>query len=602
VLIQRLSPSIVSYSDGGTDIGNYSQFRMRGMDQDRINITLNGVPLNDMVDHGTYFSNFSDFGNSVESVQIQRGAGATQRGLASYAGALSFESINLFGEGSAEAQLTLGSFGTFRTAGELSTGRLENGLGFYGRMTRTETDGYKYNSGSDSYSFFFSGGKIGTYNMIKLTAFSGKTQNGQSYENVPLSIIEMDPRTNYNDLNDIDDFEQNMVHLQYAQFVSDDVTLSANAYYNSAGGVFPYTWAGDQYMYGLENDHYGAFVNLDKDLNNGKLSFGVHGYTFDRVNFEYISPTVTAPYDRDYTDKDEISAYGKYSTDIDALSFNANIELRSIAMKRKGDIDLGNDLNDENDWTFINGGVGANYSLSNGSNAYLSIAHTNREPTRSDIRNGVTESESVLDFELGWKLDKSRIKADINAFAMYFNNEISKIGALEERSYMEIRQNVDQSSRVGVEAILDYQLTDKVYANLNMAWMNSNINEYDNGNSVFTDVQHIFTPNWVISPSIRAEFSDKVAIGINTRYVSDSFTELSNSNDFILPSHFILNGQVDISLSKNVSATFMLNNITDVLYFTEGGPIDLDWDGNVDEMGYRIQPPRHFYFNLKYGF
>jgi len=94
VLIERLVPSIVSYSDGGTDIGNYSQFRLRGIDQDRLNISLNGVPLNDMVDHGTFFSNFSDFGNSVESIQVIRGVGANSVGAASYGGSVNFESPN----------------------------------------------------------------------------------------------------------------------------------------------------------------------------------------------------------------------------------------------------------------------------------------------------------------------------------------------------------------------------------------------------------------------------------------------------------------------------------------------------------------------------
>jgi len=182
VLLEQLSPSIISYSDAGTDIGNYAQFRMRGISQDRINISLNGVPLNDMADQGTFFSNFSDFGNSIESIQIQRGVGASKAGIASYGGAVNFESINPFtSDKQSGLELTTGSFGTIRASGEIGTGLMKSGAGVYGRFTRTYTEGYKDHSGSDSHSFFISGGILGDRDMFKITAFSGKTENDQSY-------------------------------------------------------------------------------------------------------------------------------------------------------------------------------------------------------------------------------------------------------------------------------------------------------------------------------------------------------------------------------------------------------------------------------------
>ena len=69
--------------------------RLRGIGQERINITLNGIPLNDMIDHGVFFSNFTDISGSFESVQVQRGVGTSSNGVASYAGSVNFESANL---------------------------------------------------------------------------------------------------------------------------------------------------------------------------------------------------------------------------------------------------------------------------------------------------------------------------------------------------------------------------------------------------------------------------------------------------------------------------------------------------------------------------
>ena len=360
-VIQQLSPSIVSYSDGGTDIGNYSQFRLRGMDQSRVNITLNGIPLNDMVDHGVYFSNFSDFGNSIESMQITRGVGAQSVGVSSYAGAINFESTNVFtSESSGNLQLTTGSFGTLRTAGELSTGKSKAGFGAYARMTRTMTEGYKYNSGSDSHSFFFSGGYLGEKDVLKLTALAGKTQNGQSYDHVSLSDIKNDPRTSYNGLDDIDDFEQQMVQLQYARSANPKLSFSASAYYNGAGGVFPYTFDGAQYMYGLTNDHYGLIGNVKYADNGHSLSGGIQGYMFDRSNFEYISPFASEVYYRDFTDKNELSSYLRYERSSGQLNVYGNIEYRTLSMTIGADESVIDGFNIEekyviskySDWSF----------------------------------------------------------------------------------------------------------------------------------------------------------------------------------------------------------------------------------------------------------
>jgi len=85
------TPSITSSSDGGHNQG-YTYFRLRGIDQTRINMTLNGVPLNEPEDQGVYTSNFPNFFNSITSFQIQRGVGTSTNGVSSYAGSINYQS------------------------------------------------------------------------------------------------------------------------------------------------------------------------------------------------------------------------------------------------------------------------------------------------------------------------------------------------------------------------------------------------------------------------------------------------------------------------------------------------------------------------------
>ena len=87
-VIERTVPSVISYSESGTNFSNYGSFRLRGIDQTRVNVTLNGVPLNDMIDQGVFFSNITDLTTGMASVQVQRGVGSSTNGTASYAGSI----------------------------------------------------------------------------------------------------------------------------------------------------------------------------------------------------------------------------------------------------------------------------------------------------------------------------------------------------------------------------------------------------------------------------------------------------------------------------------------------------------------------------------
>ncbi len=597
VLLQQLSPSIISYSDAGTDIGNYAQFRMRGISQSRINITLNGVPLNDMVDQGVYFSNFSDFGNSIESIQVQRGVGASNAGVASYGGSVNFESTNIFNEdANTELQFTTGSFGTLRTSAEVQTGKLDNGIGAYARMTRTNVNGYKHHSSSDSYSFFGSIGLLGEKDVWKITGLMGKTENDQAYLPVLLKDINREPATNYNHPNDTDDFEQELIQLQYSRYLAPSTKFDATIYYGGARGVFPFAIDDKtQFVYGLSNNHYGMLSHLTFEKNNFIVKSGLQAYKFDRTNFEYLAPNVSNPYDRDHTNKNEVSVFSKLEYKLNDFSIYGDVNLRSVSMKLHKDKELGTGIESDKQWTFFNFVGGVNYKFNNAQSAYISYGKTGREPTRSDIRNGALFGEYVFDLELGWRLRTRQGKLNINLFHMDFNNEITQVGALMERSYIEVRKNVPYSRRSGLELEFEYQLSGRYQFSFNGAYMTSNVDEFTNGTEVLKNVSHIFSPKWVMRPQVDFNISDKLNFGLSGRHVSSSYMELANISSFRLPAHTVLNTQIRLDFNKFVTVNLQVNNILNTRYFTDGAPVDLDFDGSVEGPGYRIQPLRHFY-------
>ena len=121
-MLQGAAPSLTAYAETGNYWG-YSYIRLRGIDQSRINLTLDGIPLNDPEDQVLYFADFPDLANSLRSVQVQRGVGTSSNGTAAYAGSINMETIPLAASPRrGDVQLEGGSFGSRRASAEFADG------------------------------------------------------------------------------------------------------------------------------------------------------------------------------------------------------------------------------------------------------------------------------------------------------------------------------------------------------------------------------------------------------------------------------------------------------------------------------------------------
>src|SRR5262249_51546551 len=149
-------PSVTQYADSGSGAG-YAYIYLRGIQSTRLNMTLDGVPLNDGEDSAVYFVDFGNFADSLESIQIQRGVGTSTVGAASYGGSINFASVDLRGARQLEAELGTGSFASNRASLGYQTGNLGPGLAFYARGSYQETDGFREHAGVTQRSLFFGG-------------------------------------------------------------------------------------------------------------------------------------------------------------------------------------------------------------------------------------------------------------------------------------------------------------------------------------------------------------------------------------------------------------------------------------------------------------
>lgn len=625
-VLESLSPSIVTNTESGTNFSNYSTFRLRGIDQTRVNVTLNGVPLNDMIDQGVFFSNFTDFGNSIQSVQIQRGVGTSTNGTSSYAGSINFESINVFDTvPSAQVQLTGGSFNTKRASAELRTGRMKNNFAFYARYAGIESDGYRDNSGTSSRSFFFSGAYFAKRHTLKFTGFIGRSQNELAYAPVAIDDIRIDPRTNYISPNDVDDFGQWLAQLQHNFQISSRLSMVNTIYYGGAGGDFPFGFEDEsgvftQINYPLQNDHLGVMSQLNwrsRD-NNTRINAGLHGYSFLRKNIEQIVPNFEEPYYEDASRKDELAGFVKVRHSFGGLTLFGDVQMRVLRLALDPDESfLGVQASiPDREWLFVNPRVGLNYAFSERYSAYASVGRTGREPTRFDILGSTqintgnlaiaqdvnsVDPEFVNDLEVGAKLRTKTFALNVNGFYMQFENEIAPIGAFIPEGFVQVYENQAASYRYGIELDYSWRIWPFLRWYGNATWMQSRISQYipEGSETVFSDITPILSPDWNVQSTLEVEVIDGLYVYASGRYLSESYLELTNDPELVVPESFVADFGVRFRFYKEHEIKVDLNNLFDNLYYTTGAPV-VTADGLVP--GYFVQPPRHLFATLTLRF
>lgn len=600
-LLLNSTPNVTSSTDGGHNLG-YTYFRLRGIDQTRINMTLEGVPLNEPEDQGVYFSNYPDFANSVRSMQIQRGVGTSTNGVSSYAGSISFESPTGVDKYT-EAQIGYGSFNTHRVSIENSTGRLDNNMAFYTRFSTFGTDGYRYNSGSEGYSFFMSGGYYGGKDIFKITAFSGMSRNQMAWFAVSESDIEIDPRTNYNSDREDDAFIQSMIIAKYKHFFDNNSNISTTLFYNRLDG----NWKLDleplgagtyvlNYMLGSNFYGFTSNYNLTKEFNNSELRFntGVSGNIYDRDHSMSVLPNIDEVY-QNTGFKNEVSGFTKLEYDIKKFTIFGDAQVRYVDFRYQGNMEM-----DSFQWTFFNPKGGLMYSFCDCINVYASVGQSHREPTRTDIFMGEDDPityvddikpESVVDYELGTNLNYKNLKAQANLYYMDFQNEITLIGALGANG-LPLMTNVDQSFRSGLELDVTWRIFSDKKASLELT--NSSAYSYNRIKDGGEEFVPLYTPDLVINQGAYVTtLKDKLRFGVDVKYQSESYMDWENTLTF--PEFFVLNAQVDYNFYKEHSISLRFNNITNGQYFTNGYAIGT-------ERYFFVNPPFNIFGTLTIKF
>jgi len=534
----QMTPSLVSYSDAGAGVG-YTGLRIRGSDASRINVTVNGIPLNDAESHGVFWVNMPDFASSLESVQIQRGLGTSTNGAAAFGATINLESTGFNEKAYAEVNNSFGSFNTRKHTVKVGSGLIDDHFVFEGRMSKLASDGYIDRASSDLQSYYLSGGFYSEKTTIKAIVFGGKERTYQSWYGTPESRFNDDlegmeqhaaneglPDYRKENLlnsgrtynyylydNQVDNYNQDHYQLHFSHQFSKKVTTNLSFHYTYGRGYFeefrddedlsdynlePVAFLADTVFSTdlvrrrwLDNDFYG--VTFSTIYGSGeKLSFTLGG-GYNQYKGDHFGEIIWAQFasnsfiEQNYyfndAVKDDGNVYLKSFYNVnEAWDLFVDLQYRMIQYETKGTDNDQRMIDIKEDYNFFNPKFGLNYSPAASWNVSFFSGIGHREPNRADLvdqgPNLANKAEKMFNSELGIEKRSQKYILSLNFYVMQYQDQLVLTGQVNDVG-SPIRQNVDESYRRGIELMATYAFSKKLSLSANATFSENKIENFN---------------------------------------------------------------------------------------------------------------------------
>ena len=626
--LMNFMPSVVTTSDAGAGVG-YSGIRVRGSDAQRVNVTINGVPLNDSESSGVFWVNMPDFSSSVQDVQLQRGVGTSTNGAASFGASLNIRTNDVSLKPHAQLNTSLGSFNTAKVSAQFSTGKFAENWEFNGRFSKITSDGYIDRASSDLSSYFFSGSYSKNNTFIKALAFGGHEKTYQSWNGASQYDMDTYGRTfnsagaiydenwavvDYYD-NEVDNYNQDHYQLHITQKFSDNVSGTLSFHYTKGKGYYEqFKQNADMADYAinpvsiggevisstdlirrkwLDNDFYGAIANMNFDYDNWDLTIGGAANSYEGDHFGEViwarfasDSNIRHKYYDNVGKKTDINLFTKVNYSIkENLNLFVDLQGRHINYTMDGTNSPTQVYDMEDNFFFFNPKAGLTYNISDNNLVYASYAVANKEPNRTDYKaaldnaSSLPQAETLQDIEIGFKNSSKTLTFNTNYYFMYYTNQLVLTGALDDIGNP-IRTNSGKSYRTGLEIEVNYSPTEWFSWRPNASFaMNKNIDYKETGDAgvivEFGDTDISYSPSIVASNMFIFKPTDGLYLNLLSKYVGEQYMTNSEFADSKLDAYFTtdINAVYEIpKFAKTVDfeVNLLLNNILNTEYISNG--------------------------------
>ena len=606
-----LTPSLVQSSESGTGIG-YTNFRIRGSDPSRINVTVDGIPLNDAESQQVFWVNMPSFSSSLNSIQIQRGVGTSTNGAAAFGATVNLETETPSREAHAEVSSTFGSFNTWINTVKAGTGLIKDRFSLDVRYSNLKSDGYVDYAFSDNQSAQFTGTYFTQKGRIKANVILGEQHTGISWWGVDELMLQENRTYNpagqyttpsgedryYED--QTDNYWQNHYHLVYSTNLNDRLLLNAALFYVDGRGYYeqfkqseflpnyylPPIAIDNDTIYRsdlirqkwLDNDFYGGVFSLIHTRDRMKLTAGgglnrYVGDHFGRIIWMRYAGDTEKDHEwyRNKGEKWDGNLYLKSNYQLSSrLNIFADVQYRYVHYMMEGIDDDGymRSLNQEHSFHFFNPKFGGQFEISTSQYTYASFSVGNREPTRQNFKDATGDPQStpkaerMRDLELGYSYTAQKMAAQVNLYYMNYKNQLVPTGELSTDGYP-IMTNVERSFRAGVELSLGIQPLSFLEWNANLTLSRNRIRDFvesyvDWDSNTFEatestrqlgDVDIAYSPSVISSSDLVIHMTEAAELHLISQYVSAQYFTNTMNENLKLDAWFVNNLRFNYSFS-----------------------------------------------------
>jgi iron complex outermembrane receptor protein len=636
------SPSVIVTSDAGNGVG-YTGFRIRGSDMTRINITVNGVPMNDAESHSVYFVDLPDLASSLDHIQIQRGVGTSSNGAGAFGASINMQTKLLMDEAYAKYDGRAGSYNTLKNSVSFGTGLLKNNLAFDGRLSKIHSDGYIDRAFADLKSLYFSGGYYGEKDVVKFIILSGKEVTYQAWEGMPKASLDTNRTYNpYTYENEVDDYQQDYYQLHYSHTFNDKLSLNSTLFYTRGKGFYEqykqdrdfsdylinnYILGGDTITSSnliqqkwLDNHFYGTNLGLNYQDKKLEANLGLGWNQYDGDHFGKViwaqnasNSSINHEWYRNNGLKTDFNIYGKVNYMLGySLSLFGDLQYRKINYRIKGIHDDLRDISQDHNFNFLNPKVGFVWHVGNLMKVYSSFAIANREPNRTNYKdadeNYLPKAERLHDVEAGLRVRSSRFVFSANYFYMNYKDQLVATGKINNVGEA-IMTNVPKSYRSGIELSAGAQIINPLRWDLNLTLSKNKIKDFvmfiDNWDTWGQEAIEIGETNIILSPNtiansiITFKALKNLDIQLISKYVSRQYIDNTSYEYNSIDPYFVN----DLKLTYGFSTAFFktirlhldIQNIFSEKYETYGWVYNYQTNGNREVIdGYFPMAPVNF--------
>ena len=625
------TPSVVINSDAGNGIG-YTGIHIRGSDASRINVTLNGIPYNDAESQGTFFVDLPDVVSSVNSIQIQRGAGTSSNGAGAFGATINLSTNEVNKEKYLELNNTYGSFNSWKNTLKVGTGLLGNHFTVDARISRISSDGYIDRATSNLKSLFVSAAYINKNSSLRFNILSGKEKTYQAWYGVPESYLDSDrtynpagtekPGSPYS--NETDNYTQTHYQLFYNRKINSAISFNTALYLTRGKGYYEEYRADEPYnQYGLpnyingpdtllttnlirrlwlDNYFYGGIFSLQYQKNKTHATLGGGWDEYDGKHYDIVT-WAQQGFPKDYTyfnapaTKRDFNLYGKLLQTFGfGFSGFADVQGRFINYNIKG-FDSNPEIVINKNYSFINPKIGLSYNVHN-FQAYASYAIAAKEPNRDDFEAGVNEMpkpEILYDLEVGVNKKNTSFTYGATFYYMNYHNQLVATGKINDVGAY-TRTNAPESYRLGVELEAGEQFSKWINVSGNIAFSKNKIknfteylDNYDNGGQIenqYRNTDISFSPDIVGAASVNVIPLKNTELSFQSKYVSRQYLDNTSHNDRAIDPYYVQNARLSYRLNgKNIFKTidfiFQVNNLFNKKYEPNGYTYPYISNGNL---------------------